>query len=199
MLGGRIGHDRKPMRLWTKILLVRRQDSIQSEVFTSSFLFLGRDTPLVTVVDRMNQPKHSVILRRSVQGDPEHTRETLRKDKKQHVGATGRKRSAEWTGGSLWAQVRSSPQGEEEQTEPPQKEHRHKLSCNADLVGCGSETEWEILKVGCGNVTWQSLSCVAGALFSSRSLLTRVVDLANAPLLGWGVVQQWLPCVAGAL
>ena len=104
------------------------------------FFFL-RDTQLVTVVNRMNQPKQSVNLRRSVQGVPEHTRETLRRDKKTtwaqdgRENATGRKRGAEWTGGSLWAQVRNSPQGEEEQAEPPQKEHRHEQSCNTNLAG----------------------------------------------------------------
>ena len=43
-----------------------------------------------------------------------------------------------------------SPQGE--RAEPPPEEHRNKPSCNAVLAGCGSETEWEVLQVGCGNL-----------------------------------------------
>ena len=51
----------------------------------------------------------------------------------------------------VWAQARSSLQ--REQAEPPPEGHRNEPSCNADLPGGRSETEWEILKVGCRNLT----------------------------------------------
>ena len=107
-----------------------------------------RELGVVFFLDAQLDGRSSTAL--IVQGDPSRQDDTGQ-GQKQNVGATrssnaaGRRRG---TNGQeeVWAQVRSSPQGE--QAEPPPQEHRNKPSCCADLACGGGETEWDILKVG---------------------------------------------------
>ena len=49
------------------------------------------------------------------------------------------------------SQNRSSPR--DETAEAPPKKHRDKPSSHTNWAGGGGETEWDITKVGCGNLT----------------------------------------------
>ena len=88
---------------------------------------------------------------------PEHTRETLRKRTKKNKMWEQEGRGTRLAGREARADRRKSGHRlgihrKANKLSGHQKSTETNPSCNADLAGCGSETEWANLKVGCGNL-----------------------------------------------